>query len=53
VNQIDVYVMAFGGKGFDGLLPERMAVAIELCDTGIRADKAPKSTRSVFITQCF
>ena len=37
-NEVDVYVMAFGGKGFDGLLPQRMEVAKRLWDTGIKAE---------------
>ncbi|KAI9170738.1 LOW QUALITY PROTEIN: Histidine--tRNA ligase [Paramyrothecium foliicola] len=37
-GEIDVYVMAAGGKGFDGLLQERMAVASQLWDAGIRAE---------------
>ncbi|RBQ99476.1 hypothetical protein FVER53590_25826 [Fusarium verticillioides] len=37
-----VYVMAAGGKGFDGLLSERMEVARQLWDAGIRADFAAK-----------
>ena len=37
-NEVDVYVMAFGGKGFEGLLPERMAVAKRLWDAGIKAE---------------
>jgi histidyl-tRNA synthetase len=37
-NEVDVYVMAFGGKGFDGLLAERMQVAKRLWDVGIKAE---------------
>lgn len=37
-NEVDVYVMAFGGKGFDGLLPQRMDVARRLWDAGIKAE---------------
>jgi histidyl-tRNA synthetase len=37
-NEVDVYVMAFGGKGFDGLLAERMKVARRLWDAGIKAE---------------
>ncbi|KAK5134364.1 Cytoplasmic and mitochondrial histidine tRNA synthetase [Meristemomyces frigidus] len=37
-NEVDVFVMAFGGKGFDGLLPQRMAVAKRLWDAGIKAE---------------
>jgi len=35
-NEVDVYVMAFGGKGFTGLLKERMAVCTKLWDAGIK-----------------
>jgi histidyl-tRNA synthetase len=35
-NEVDVYVMAFGGKGFTGLLNERMAVCTRLWDAGIK-----------------
>ncbi|GAB1733463.1 hypothetical protein NU195Hw_g9367t1 [Hortaea werneckii] len=37
-NEVDVYIMAFGGKGFDGLLPQRMALAKRLWDAGIKAE---------------
>ena len=37
-NEVDVYVMAFGGKGFDGLLPQRMEVAKRLWNVGIKAE---------------
>ena len=39
-HEIDVYIMAFGGK--EGYLLERMAVARELWDAGIRAEFAAK-----------
>lgn len=42
-HDADVYVMAFGGKEFDGLLPERMRVATQLWDAGIRAEYSPKA----------
>lgn len=35
-NEVDVYVMAFGGKGFTGLLNERMEVSRVLWDAGIK-----------------
>ncbi|KAK7726045.1 Cytoplasmic and mitochondrial histidine tRNA synthetase [Botryosphaeria dothidea] len=38
LNEIDVFVMAFGGKGFTGLLPERMEVARTLWEAGIKAE---------------
>ncbi|KAI5867059.1 hypothetical protein GGS23DRAFT_553356 [Durotheca rogersii] len=37
-NEVDVYVMAFGGKGFNGLLKERMAVCGSLWGAGIKAE---------------
>lgn len=37
-NEIDVFVMAFGGKGFNGLLEERMEVARTLWEAGIKAE---------------
>jgi histidyl-tRNA synthetase len=38
IEPVEVYVMAFGGKEFDGLLRERMAVTAQLWDKGIRAE---------------
>lgn len=37
-NEVDVYVMAFGGKGFDGLLEDRMQIARTLWDADIKAE---------------
>ena len=37
-NDTDVYVMAFGGKDFDGMVEERMQICKRLWDTGIRAE---------------
>ena len=37
-NEVDVYVMAFGGKGFTGLVQERMEVCRTLWDAGIKAE---------------
>ncbi|KAH9994154.1 hypothetical protein F4779DRAFT_218767 [Xylariaceae sp. FL0662B] len=37
-NEVDVYVMAFGGKGFNGLLKERMSVCATLWEAGIKAE---------------
>lgn len=37
-NEVDVFVMAFGGKGFDGLLPQRMEMAKRLWDAGVKAE---------------
>ncbi|ROT37049.1 histidyl-tRNA synthetase-like protein [Sodiomyces alkalinus F11] len=41
-RKTDVYIMAFGGKTFDGLLLERMALARELWKAGIRTEFSPK-----------
>ncbi|OTA61426.1 putative histidyl-tRNA synthetase [Hypoxylon sp. EC38] len=41
-RQVDVYVMAFGGKEFDGLLLQRMSVARQLWEAGIRAEFSAK-----------
>lgn len=41
-HDIDVYIMTFEGKDSDGLLLERMKVARQLWDAGIRAEFAPK-----------
>ena len=35
-NEVDVYVMAFGGKGFTGMVKERMDVCRILWDAGIK-----------------
>ncbi|KAI0600309.1 histidyl-tRNA synthetase, class IIa [Biscogniauxia sp. FL1348] len=37
-NEVDAYVMAFGTKGFTGLLQERMSVCASLWDAGIKAE---------------
>jgi histidyl-tRNA synthetase len=37
-SETDVYVMAFGGKGFDGMLPQRMGICKLLWDAGIKAE---------------
>ncbi|EKD19196.1 uncharacterized protein L3040_009363 [Drepanopeziza brunnea f. sp. 'multigermtubi'] len=41
-NEVDVYVMAFGGKGFTGLVTERLDVCTRLWDAGIKAEFAYK-----------
>jgi histidyl-tRNA synthetase len=40
-NEVDVYVMAFGGKGFTGLVKERMQVCKTLWDAGIKVRLSP------------
>ncbi|KAI1941012.1 Cytoplasmic and mitochondrial histidine tRNA synthetase [Ophidiomyces ophidiicola] len=37
-SEVDVYVMAFGGKGFTGLLKERMDICRSLWEAGIKAE---------------
>ncbi|KAL8714817.1 MAG: hypothetical protein Q9220_001330 [cf. Caloplaca sp. 1 TL-2023] len=37
-NEVDVYVMAFGGKGFTGMVKERLEVCKTLWDAGIKAE---------------
>ncbi|KAL8758252.1 MAG: hypothetical protein Q9184_003979 [Pyrenodesmia sp. 2 TL-2023] len=37
-NEVDVFVMAFGGKGFTGMVKERMEVCKVLWDAGIKAE---------------
>ncbi|EFQ98628.1 histidyl-tRNA synthetase [Nannizzia gypsea CBS 118893] len=37
-SEVDVYVMAFGGKGFTGLLKERMQICKSLWEAGIKAE---------------
>ncbi|KAG4443732.1 Cytoplasmic and mitochondrial histidine tRNA synthetase [Cadophora sp. M221] len=37
-NEVDVFVMAFGGKGFTGLLKERMDICSRLWEAGIKAE---------------
>ncbi|KAJ5172990.1 histidine--tRNA ligase mitochondrial [Penicillium capsulatum] len=41
-SEVDVFVMAFGGKGFTGLLKERMSVCEKLWSAGIKAELAYK-----------
>ncbi|KAI0470109.1 histidyl-tRNA synthetase [Xylariaceae sp. FL0804] len=41
-HEVDVYILAAGGKDFDGLLLERMSLARQLWDAGIRAEFAAK-----------
>ncbi|KAJ5570026.1 histidine--tRNA ligase mitochondrial [Penicillium hispanicum] len=37
-SEVDAYVMAFGGKGFNGMLKERMDVCQQLWNAGIKAE---------------
>lgn len=37
-NQVDCFVMAFGGKGFTGLVKERISICATLWEAGIKAE---------------
>ncbi|PBP27378.1 histidyl-tRNA synthetase [Diplocarpon rosae] len=37
-NEVDVFVMAFGGKGFTGLVKERIDICTRLWEAGIKAE---------------
>ncbi|TVY28051.1 Histidine--tRNA ligase, mitochondrial [Lachnellula hyalina] len=37
-NETDVFVMAFGGKGFTGLVKERLSICSKLWEAGIKAE---------------
>ncbi|KAJ5781742.1 uncharacterized protein N7518_010225 [Penicillium psychrosexuale] len=37
-SEVDAYIMAFGGKGFGGLLKERMEICQKLWSAGIKAE---------------
>ena len=34
-NEVDVFVMAMGGKGFTGMVQERMSICAKLWEAGI------------------
>ena len=40
-SEVDVYVMALGGKGFTGLLTERMSICAKLWEAGIKVSHRP------------
>lgn len=42
-NKTDVFVMAFGGKGFDGMLKDRMRICKQLWKAGINAEMLEKN----------
>ncbi|KAE8445035.1 Cytoplasmic and mitochondrial histidine tRNA synthetase, partial [Mollisiaceae sp. DMI_Dod_QoI] len=42
-TELDVFVMAFGGKGFTGLLKERVSICRTLRKAGVKADYLYKS----------
>lgn len=35
-NEVDVYVMAFGGKGFTGMVEQRIRICTELWSHGVK-----------------
>ncbi|KAJ6051146.1 uncharacterized protein N7446_005777 [Penicillium canescens] len=37
-SEVDAYVMAFGGKGFSGMLKERMEICQKLWSAGVKAE---------------
>jgi len=39
-NETEVYVMAFGGKGFTGLLKERLSICTKLWEAGIKVRRS-------------
>lgn len=41
-NKTDVFVMAFGGKGFDGMLKDRMKICNQLWKAGINTEMLHK-----------
>lgn len=41
-NEVDVFVMAFGGKDFDGMLKERMQICSRLWAAGIKVRAQPQ-----------
>ena len=51
-SEVDVYVMAFGGKGFTGLLKERMDVCRQLWEAGIKVSNRPFHSSFGSITVC-
>lgn len=42
-NKTDVFVMAFGGKGFDGMLKDRMRICNQLWKAGINTELLHKN----------
>ncbi|CAI7614634.1 unnamed protein product [Penicillium bialowiezense] len=42
-SEVDAYVMAFGGKGFTGMLKERMDICQKLWNAGVKAEFSYKA----------
>lgn len=51
-NEVDLYVMAFGGKGFTGLLKERLEVCRVLWDAGIKVRPHSPAYSSATLPRC-
>lgn len=51
-NETEVYVMAFGGKGFTGLLKERLSICSKLWEAGIKVRNTLCINLSLFANQC-
>lgn len=51
-NKTDVFVMAFGGKGFDGMLKQRMKICNMLWDAGINTEMLHKSKPKLQAREC-
>jgi histidyl-tRNA synthetase len=49
-NEVGVYVMAFGGKGFTGLLKERMSVSAKLWEAGLKVSLLERRSGIYFLT---
>jgi histidyl-tRNA synthetase len=50
-SQVDVYVMAAGGKDFNGAMVERMRIVRQLWDAGVRAEFQAKVRPKNLLTQ--
>lgn len=51
-NEVDVYVMAFGGKGFTGLVKERMGICRVLWDAGVKVCFPPSTPSPKVSERC-
>lgn len=52
-NKTDVFVMAFGGKGFDGMLKDRMKICNMLWDAGINTEMLHKNKPKLQARECY
>lgn len=52
-NKTDVYVMAFGGKGFDGMLKDRMKICNMLWDANINTEMLHKNKPKLQARKCY